>query len=103
MIKLPFLGKAIVMVAMIYLVIQMKSSEIQPFIYFQFQQLSPLLLESTLDYFDLVNMQESPSEVVIYFEEKNAIPEQYSGRETRNKRFYDLVVVQDFPLCSKKL
>ena len=48
-------------------------------------------------------MQESPSEVVIYFEEKNAIPEQYSGRETRNKRFYDLVVVQDFPLCSKKL
>ena len=31
-----FLGKAIVMVAMIYLVIQMKSSEIQPFIYFQF-------------------------------------------------------------------
>lgn len=36
MIKLPFLGKAIVMVAMIYLVIQMKSSEIQPFIYFQF-------------------------------------------------------------------
>jgi len=35
-IKLPFLGKAIVMVAMIYLVIQMKSSEIQPFIYFQF-------------------------------------------------------------------
>lgn len=48
-------------------------------------------------------MQESPSEVVIYFEEKNAIPEQYSGRETRNKRFYDLVVVQDFPLCGKKL
>lgn len=47
-------------------------------------------------------MQESPSEVVIYFEEKNAIPEQYSGRETCNKRFYDLVVVQDFPLCSKK-
>ena len=35
-IKLPFLGKALVMVAMIYLVIQMKSSEIQPFIYFQF-------------------------------------------------------------------
>ena len=101
-IKLPFLGKAIVMVAMIYLVIQMKSSEIQPFIYFQFQQLSPLLLESILAYFDLVNMQESPSEVVVYFEQKNVIPEQYSGRETCNKRFYDLVVVQDFPLCSKK-
>lgn len=35
-IRLPFLGKAVMMVAMIYLVIQMKSSEIQPFIYFQF-------------------------------------------------------------------
>lgn len=35
-IRLPFLGKALVMVAMIYVVIQMKSSEIQPFIYFQF-------------------------------------------------------------------
>ena len=33
---LPFLGKALLMVALIYLVIQMKSSEIQPFIYFQF-------------------------------------------------------------------
>ena len=35
-IRLPFLGKALLMVALIYLVIQMKSSEIQPFIYFQF-------------------------------------------------------------------
>ena len=36
MIRLPFVGKAVLMVALIYLVIQMKSSEIQPFIYFQF-------------------------------------------------------------------
>ena len=35
-IRLPFAGKAVLMVALIYLVIQMKSSEIQPFIYFQF-------------------------------------------------------------------
>ncbi|WP_274972573.1 MBOAT family O-acyltransferase [Bacteroides fluxus] len=35
-IRLPLLGKAVLMVVMIYLVIQMKSSEIQPFIYFQF-------------------------------------------------------------------
>ena len=34
--RLPFVGKAVLMVALIYLVIQMKSSEIQPFIYFQF-------------------------------------------------------------------
>lgn len=35
-IRLPFLGKAILMIGLIYLVIQMKSSEIQSFIYFQF-------------------------------------------------------------------
>lgn len=34
--RLPFLGKAFLVVALIYLVIQIKSSEIQPFIYFQF-------------------------------------------------------------------
>lgn len=35
-IRLPLLGKVLLMVATIYLVIQMKSAEIQPFIYFQF-------------------------------------------------------------------
>ena len=35
-IRLPLIGKALLLVAMVYLVIQMKSSEIQPFIYFQF-------------------------------------------------------------------
>ena len=35
-IRLPLLGKAVLMIVMVYLVIQMKSSEIQPFIYFQF-------------------------------------------------------------------
>jgi D-alanyl-lipoteichoic acid acyltransferase DltB (MBOAT superfamily) len=34
--RLPLVGKALLMVAVIYLVIQMKSTEIQPFIYFQF-------------------------------------------------------------------
>ena len=33
---LPLVGKALLMVVVIYLVIQMKSAEIQPFIYFQF-------------------------------------------------------------------
>lgn len=72
-IKFFFLGKVIVMVVMIYLVIQMKSSEIQLFIYFQFQQLLFLFFESILVYFDFVNMQESFSDVVIYFEQKNVI------------------------------
>lgn len=35
-ISMPFYGKALLMVAVIYLVVQMKSAEVQPFIYFQF-------------------------------------------------------------------
>lgn len=35
-IRLPFLGKALLLIGVVYLVIQIKSSEIQPFIYFQF-------------------------------------------------------------------
>ena len=53
-----------------------------------------LLPEGTLDYFDLVDVQESSSEVVIYLEEKNVVPEQYSSQETESKGFYDPVVVQ---------
>lgn len=34
--RLPLLGKALLLVALIYVVIQMKSADIQPFIYFQF-------------------------------------------------------------------
>ncbi|MDR0746243.1 MAG: MBOAT family protein [Mediterranea sp.] len=35
-VRLPLFGKALLMVVLIYLVIQVKSSEIQPFIYFRF-------------------------------------------------------------------
>ncbi len=35
-VRLPLLGKALLLVAVIYLIIQMKGTEIQPFIYFQF-------------------------------------------------------------------
>ena len=36
MVRLPLVGQALIMIALIYFVIQVKSSEIQPFIYFQF-------------------------------------------------------------------
>lgn len=35
-IRLPFVGKAVLVVMLIYLIIQIKSSDVQPFIYFQF-------------------------------------------------------------------
>ena len=62
-----------------------------------------LLPEGTLDYFDVVDVKERVNEIVIYLEEKNLVPEQYSGESTESKGFYDPVVVQDFPLRGKKV
>ena len=62
-----------------------------------------LLPEGTLDYFDLIDVKESVSEVVIYLEEKNVVPEKYVGQDTESKGFYAPVVVQDFPLRGKKV
>ena len=62
-----------------------------------------LLPEGTLDYFDIVDVKESGSEVVIYLEEKNVVPLEYASKETESKGFYDPVVVQDFPLRGKKV
>lgn len=62
-----------------------------------------LLPEGTLDYFDLVDVKESVNEVIIYLEEKNIVPEKYSGQDTGSKGFYDPVIVQDFPLRGKKV
>lgn len=36
MVRLPLVGQALILIALIFLVIQVKSSDIQPFIYFQF-------------------------------------------------------------------
>lgn len=62
-----------------------------------------LLPEGTLDYFDLVNVQEGSNEIVIYFEEKNVVPEQYAGQESESKGFCEPVVIQDFPIRGKKV
>ena len=62
-----------------------------------------LLPEGTLDYFDLVDVKESITEIVIYLEEKNVVPEKYVGQDTESKGFYDPVIVQDFPLRGKKV
>lgn len=62
-----------------------------------------LLPEGTLDYFDLVDVKESGSEIVIYLEEKNIIPCEYSDQSAESKGFYDPVVVQDFPIRGKKV
>ena len=62
-----------------------------------------LLPEGTLDYFIISDVKESSTEIVIYLEEKNEVPGEYSSMQVENKGFYEPVVVQDFPIRGKKL
>ena len=48
-------------------------------------------------------LKESSTEIVIYLEEKNEVPGEYSSMQVESKGFYEPVVVQDFPIRDKKL
>ena len=62
-----------------------------------------LLPEETLDYFKISDVKESSTEIVIYLEEKNEVPKEYSDSKVESKGFYDPVVVQDFSIRGKKV
>ena len=62
-----------------------------------------LLPEGTLDYFIIADVKESSTDIVIFLEEKNEVPCEYSNMKVESKGFYDPVVVQDFPIRGKKL
>ena len=62
-----------------------------------------LLPEGTLDYFIISDVKESSTEIVIYLEEKNEAPQEYSESKVESKGFYDPIVVQDFPIRGKKV
>ena len=64
---------------------------------------SLLLPEGTLDYFDVINVIEDSTQIVIYLEEKNLVPEEYEDKDTESKGFYEPVVVRDFPIRGKQL
>lgn len=56
-----------------------------------------------MDYFNISDVKESSTEIVIYLEEKNEVPKEYSDSKVESKGFYDPVVVQDFPIRGKKV
>ena len=64
---------------------------------------SLLLPEGTLNYFDVINVVEDSSQIVIYLEEKNLIPDEYKDLETESKGFYEPVVVRDFPTRGREV
>ncbi len=62
-----------------------------------------LLPEGTLDYFNISDVKESSTEIVICLEEKNEVPQEHSASKVESKVFYDPIVVQDFPIRGKKV
>ena len=64
---------------------------------------SLLLPEGTLDYFDVINVVEDSTQIIIYLEEKNLVPEEYKDKDTESKGFYDPVAVRDFPIRGKQV
>ena len=64
---------------------------------------SLLLPEGTLDYFDVINVIEDSTQIVIYLEEKNLVPKEYKDKDTESKGFYEPVVVRDFPIRGREV
>lgn len=60
-----------------------------------------ILPQGILAYFLLTNFTSASSEICLYLEEKNDIPEEYQGDKLISKGFFDEITVQDFPLRGK--
>ena len=60
-----------------------------------------ILPQGILEYFLLTDFTSSTSEIRLYLEEKNVIPEEYQGDKLTSKGFFDEITVQDFPLRGK--
>jgi hypothetical protein len=60
-----------------------------------------ILPQGILAYFLLTNFTSTSSEICLYLEEKNVIPEEYEGDKLISKGFFDEITVQDFPLRGK--
>lgn len=60
-----------------------------------------ILPQGILAYFLLTDFTSSTSEISLYLEEKNTIPEEYGSDKLISKGFFDEITVQDFPLRGK--
>jgi hypothetical protein len=60
-----------------------------------------ILPQGILEYFLLTDFTSSTSEISLYLEEKNMIPEEYVSDKLISKGFFDEITVQDFPLRGK--
>ena len=58
---------------------------------------------ATLEYFDITHIVNDKEGLVLFLEEKNIPPAEYSGQTLHSKGFYPEVRVQDFPIRDKKV
>jgi hypothetical protein len=56
------------------------------------------LPEGTLDYFELTHVVKDLKGLVIFLEEKNESPQEYTGQKLHSKGFLPEVRVHDFPI-----
>ena len=61
------------------------------------------LPEGTLDYFDLTRVLKEGQVLVLFLEEKNVTPQEYSGQTVHSKGFFPVVRVHDFPIRKNKV
>jgi hypothetical protein len=47
-----------------------------------------LLPDGVLDYFEISNVENNAHDIVIYLQERSAIPEEYIGRRLESKGFF---------------
>lgn len=57
-----------------------------------------LLPEGLLQYFEIIEIEDSEESVILYLSERNTPPKEYKGKKLSSKGFYDPITVQDFPL-----
>jgi hypothetical protein len=56
-----------------------------------------------VDYFELVDLQESEGTLHFYLDESNIIPEEYSTKSLSSNGFYEASTIKDFPLRERKV
>ena len=65
--------------------------------------MSYLLPEGTLDYFELTHIVKDKEGLVLFLEERNLPPAEYTGQTLHSKGFLAEVRVQDFPIRQHKV
>ncbi|MEI6750770.1 MAG: transposase family protein [Bacteroidota bacterium] len=60
-----------------------------------------ILPTGILEYFDVTNVKQSPTEIHIFLAEKNLPPEDYAHTKLTSKGFFDEIKVRDFPIRGK--